>query len=587
MSDFHFVRPLWLIIGPVLLLVAIFLLRISYKKSSIANFCDQELVKYLFKSAPASQNYGKFLILAALTLLLLAMAGPSFSKQEIALHKPRAATIIALDLSTFMNLSDIKPSRLERAIFKIKDFLSRKIDFNIALTVFTNKTHVVTPITDSAENIAVMLPALSSEIMPTKGQSVLSAVVKAEEIFNQANVDKKALFLLTPQVKTAEVDKIISTANQAGIKVYILGIGNEQQSESFQKDEAGNLRSQKLAKKQLQRIANATGGLYQTIRGDDLDIENIYAKVKNLFEASKTETSEKSKLMWQDQGFYLVIAALPLVLLLFRRGLFISLLIFTAASSYGSSFSDYFKNGDQLGKESFDQENYTKALQKFQDPSWQAACQYKCGDYEAAKSFWEQQTDEESIYNLANCLVKQNELEKALQKYNELLEVNPSHADGKYNKELIEKMLNEQQKNSSSQDSQDQDKQDQNKSEQDKSDQSKSDQGSQDQNKSDQDSQDQSKSDQTKSDQSKSDHDSADQKQEHAEDQQAEDKIEESQPENQAEPQEQSTQQASSEEASKEDEQKEIDAKWLDRVADNPGAYLKRKFWLEAKKQQG
>ena len=62
--------------------------------------------------------------------------------------------------------TDIQPSRLERAKFKISDLLESKPGANVALIAYAGSAHTVVPLTKDYNIIKSHVKSLSPDIMP-------------------------------------------------------------------------------------------------------------------------------------------------------------------------------------------------------------------------------------------------------------------------------------------------------------------------------------------------------------------------------------------------------------------------------------
>ena len=79
--------------------------------------------------------------------MIIGMAGPTWKKKEIPGQKIQAVVLIALDLSKSMMTKDIQPNRIERAKFKINDFLDANPRARAGLIAFAGTAHPVLPFT--------------------------------------------------------------------------------------------------------------------------------------------------------------------------------------------------------------------------------------------------------------------------------------------------------------------------------------------------------------------------------------------------------------------------------------------------------
>ena len=129
LADFHFLRPLWL---ALLLAIPLFwLLRHRGRADAGAwrSAIDPHLLPHLIERIDAgSGRSGIVLAIALWTLASLALAGPAWEREPMPLYRNQAARVLALELSSTMMAQDEKPSRFERARYKLVDILERSKD---------------------------------------------------------------------------------------------------------------------------------------------------------------------------------------------------------------------------------------------------------------------------------------------------------------------------------------------------------------------------------------------------------------------------------------------------------------------------
>ncbi len=538
MTDFHFLRPLMLLwMVPFIVLVLLHMFK-NRRATIWQKVCSTDLLPYVV-AADAKRNWLPYTLLITIGILLIsALAGPSWQKTMLPLTKSQSALVIALDLSASMDSTDSKPSRLQRAIYKIDDLLLSRKEGQTALVVFSEDPYIVTPLTDDVETIKTMLPVLQTNLMPAPGQKPAKAIVQACELLNRSGVSHGSILLITSQMSPQELEKSIQIAKEKAVAVSILGVGTEDGAPipnakgGFVKDKNGEPVIAKLAKDQLQQLSAATGGSYATLSFDDSDLQLL---AKGFTATDERNDSDQNHEKWNDGGYLLVLAALPLISLFFQRGMLFLLLFFMPCSLQAFSWNDLWKSRDQQAEERFYEQQYKEAQELFENPDWLGAASYKLGDYNAAVEFFGQNQSADGYYNLGNAQAKKGDFEASLGAYNKALEIDPDHEDALYNKKLIEEQMQKNQ--------QEQDKQDQNKQEQDKQEQDKD----QDQDK-DRDKQDAEGSDKPSQDEHK------------------EEEAEADPPEN--------------------DAQQQGDEKWLQKVKDDPGGLLRRKFMYQYQQKQ-
>jgi Ca-activated chloride channel family protein len=586
LSEFHFIRPYWLLALMPAAAVLVLLLRNKLSRGNWAAVCDTALLPYLLQEKAANTSR-KSLVLGAIMafLAILALAGPTFQRLPSPVFRNDSALVIALDLSRSMDAEDIKPSRLIRARYKIADLLQRRKDGQTALLVFAGDAFTVTPLTDDTETISSQLEALTTDIMPAQGNQAEAALNLAVQLLQQAGLPKGEILLITDGV---EADAALATAKRLNeYDLSVLGVGTAegapiaQPNGGFLKDEHGAIVVPKLNQEQLGALAGKGGGVYQTLTADDSDIEKVLANLNTAVPDGKGHSENQLLIdLWDDLGPWIVLALLPLAAFSFRRGLLCAtfmLLLPLPENSYALDWRDLWQTKDQQAAQAFAQQQYDQAAELFEHPDWKAAAQYR-----SAKP----QPDElpmpktaTGFYNQGNVLAKSGRFEEAIAAYDKSLAIDPNNEDAKYNKKLVEEALNQQkqqqqqqQESGKQQDAENDQKQGEQNSQQD---QSGSGQKPEQKDENTAQNNGDSKPENSETGEQK-ESEKADEPKKQAEEPQARESSVQKEDEKKPDPSKQN--EAPAQAVQPTDETMQANEQWLNRIPDDPGGLLKRKF---------
>ncbi|MDD2801275.1 MAG: VWA domain-containing protein, partial [Methylococcales bacterium] len=535
-------------------------------------------------------------------LSIIALAGPTWQRLPSPVFKNDSAVVIALDISRTMDAQDIKPSRLIRARYKIADILKRRKDGQTALLVYAGDAFTVTPLTDDNNTIDSQLPALDTSLLAfAPGRNTPLVLKKAMELLRRAGALTGHIIFVTDG---ADVDEALPAVKALeNYRLSVLGVGSDDggpialQDGGFLKDKQGNIVIPKLAADELASLAKAGNGVYQAISADDSDIETLLA---NVDKPNEQGVENKNMLLdqWDDKGPWVLLLALPLAALTFRKGLLcigLLLLLPLPKNSYAFEWEDLWQTKNQQAQEAYKNNQFEQAAEKFENPEWKAAAQYKAGQYQQAAETLNNSMSTDAAYNKGNALAQQGQLEEAVKAYEKALQLDPNHSDAKYNKDLVEKEL-EKQKQQQQQENKDQKKDDQ----QDKKEQSKdnSEQKNDKDGKKPESSDEQQKSDQKPESSEQQQQEQDPEKQPEKSEQQESAKQQEQK--NKAEEEKQDAGQAKSAEQKQEeqdktkqspvqaeekpkDETEQANQQWLNRIPDDPAGLLRRKFEYQYK----
>ena len=86
-----------------------------------------------------------------------------------------------------MLATDIKPTRFERARFKLKDLLGHFVEGETALIVYAGDAFVISPLTHDPVTIASLLTGLHPNIMPLPGSRSDLAIELAADLLSRRN----------------------------------------------------------------------------------------------------------------------------------------------------------------------------------------------------------------------------------------------------------------------------------------------------------------------------------------------------------------------------------------------------------------
>ena len=576
LEEFHFIRPYWLLAIVPLVVMLWLLLRRQFSSGNWATVCDPQLLPHILLGGKGKRRTWPFYVLGIGGLLsILALAGPTWERLPQPAFRDQSALVIVLDLSHSMDATDIKPSRLVRARFKVADMLKQRQEGQTALVIYAGDAFTVTPLTDDTETIASQLSVLNTSLVPSQGSRVDIALEKAAALLKQAGLKKGDVLLMTDGVNEKRANMAVEKLEQ--YKLSILGIGTGEGSPiplgngSFLTDAKGAIVIPKLEEHILREVAQNNGGIYQQITTNDSDVLALHAFFDDKSFKNQEDTEDLQIDTWREYGPWLLLLVLPLAALAFRRGYLVVILLFfmpLPRPTQAFDWNNLWVTPDQQASEAYKKEDMQQAAELFDDPEWKATAQYKSGQYEKSIKSLEGLEGAENWYNKGNAFTQLGRYPEAIEAYKKALELEPAHEDAKYNKESVEKQLeqNKQNKQDSEESQQSQDSQESQESENDA--ESKESEESQES-----DSQDAQNSESQSEEQQKSEQ-ASEKKGE------SEDPSDEAAKPQQAEPQDGDEQQSNAAQQSDTelDETQQAHEQWLRKIPDDPGGLLRRKF---------
>jgi len=453
-AEFHFLRPWWLLAIAALPLLWLGLSRRGADASAWRRAVDEHLLRHLLVEGSEARSGRALHWLAASGWILatVALAGPAWERVPQPLFQNRAARVIALELAPSMAAQDVKPSRFERARYKIADILAHNGDAQIALIAYAGDAFVVAPLTDDANTVANLVDALEPGVMPVQGNDTGRAIDLGVKLIRGAGIDQGEIILLADSVG-GNATSAAWRARSGGIRVSAIGIGSAQGAPvplpqgGFLKNASGDIVLPKLDSAALADLAQAGAGRYSDVTADVGDIDHVLGAPARI-EAGQATPAQATTSRYQDRGPWLLLALLPLAACAFRRGwlMLVPLALSThSAPAAAVSWQDLWLRPDQQARRALDAGDAARAQTLARDPQLRASAAYRADDFAAAAQDFARGDGADAAYNDGNALAKQGQFEQALAAYDKALREQPDMADALANRKAVEDWLKQQQ----------------------------------------------------------------------------------------------------------------------------------------------
>lgn len=448
-QEFHFLRPqlLWLLLLAFMsLIIALAGLREKVRwKDVIAPHLRPFMIK---KGSERIKKWMHLALFVCVSLAIIGASGPTWRKIEEPEKILETPLVILLDLSQSMMAQDIQPNRLERAKFKIQDFLEAKPGARTALIGFAGTAHTIVPLTRDYKIIKSHIKTLSPAVMPFPGSDLEKALVLADTITSGSKAPGNILLISDDFTETSFVqiqNFVISTNN----KVVILPINTisganipSGRQNQLVKDSRGQIIRSSLDKKIIDKIGSLEKVSISPLTLDKSDMELLAKNISDHLEF-KEEPDEKEN-NWRDEGLWLVIPLALIVLIWFRKGWVIySLLLWVTLSSCSeeSKFIDLWESKDYRAQQHYDKKQFTEAGELFTDPLYKGVAWYKSGNFEKAIAEFEKDTTAMGAYNLGLAYYQNGDYAAAAMAFGKASELDPDLEAAQQNKLTTQRIM--------------------------------------------------------------------------------------------------------------------------------------------------
>ncbi len=311
MSNLHLLRPEWLWAFAPLTVIVILLIRQGSATARWGKVIAPHLLEHLVvrpKRGWAIRPVHLLLVVGMLSTL--AMAGPTWQREPSPFTEDTAPMVIALELTPRMLVSDVQPSRLERAKHKIRDIARARAGSRTALIVYAGSAHTVAPLTDDPAAIEAFVMDLEPGLMPVEGHDPSAALRRATQLLDGDGTPGTVVYVTAglPELVLPALEEFATGRRD---QLQVLAVATE----------AGGLQPggefSALDRAALDAAASRSGAVVTLFTVDDSDVERIVRRSQSHLESVQQDEPEGR---WRDEGWYLVWPVAAIVLLWFRRG---------------------------------------------------------------------------------------------------------------------------------------------------------------------------------------------------------------------------------------------------------------------------
>ena len=247
--------------------------------------------------------------------IVCAAANPVYRGEPIALDNEGRDIMLAVDLSGSMREQDMElngrfSDRLSAVKHVLSQFIEQRQGDQLGLILFADTAFLQTPLTRDVATVSQMLN--ESQIgLVGQATAIGDALGLSVKRFNEKSDSNKVVILLTDGQNTAgnlTPDEALLLAQDAGVKVYTIGVGSEGGGMGF----FNMMRSASaLDEKLLTHIAKQTGGQYFRAT-DSQSLAKIYQQLDALEPQAKDTQTVRPK---ESLFYYPALAAAALIIL--------------------------------------------------------------------------------------------------------------------------------------------------------------------------------------------------------------------------------------------------------------------------------
>ena len=213
--------------------------------------------------------------LLALASLIVAVARPRAGEKEEVENTSGIEVMIAFDVSRSMLASSTDDpngvSRLQRAKYILNRLIDKLDHDKVGLLVFAGEAYTQLPITTDFLSARMYLDEISTDMVPTQGTAIGTAINMCIHSFSPDEDINKAIIVITDgENHEGDALEMAKYAKGLGIEVDVIGVGSlkgapiplDSSRGEFLKDNSGAPVTTYLNEGMAKEIASAGGGVY-------------------------------------------------------------------------------------------------------------------------------------------------------------------------------------------------------------------------------------------------------------------------------------------------------------------------------------
>ena len=221
--------------------------------------------------------------LAALAALVVAVARPQMAMD---VPEERATVVLAMDVSTSMEATDVQPSRLVAAQKAAATFLDKVPDeLRVGLVTFSGTAQVVVAPTNEHQQVRDALGVLQPDGGTAIGDAIqISSGLGSRTDLAAAGTEKDPVVVLLlsdgePSPETLDPIQAAQEANDRGVKVFTVALGTDEGTVTLT-DEFGNEQVIPVPpdRETLSQVAETTGAQFFDAPTEQA-LEQVYASL--------------------------------------------------------------------------------------------------------------------------------------------------------------------------------------------------------------------------------------------------------------------------------------------------------------------
>lgn len=318
------VLPFLLLVLPLNL---VFLWFIWWKNKKFNTLGNQHIQSVILSPISSLRAFLKFFFFRnAVVFIILAMAQPVFGSKKVSGTVESLELIVALDISSSMNVKDIDDniSRLGIAKRAMVQLINNLHGEKLGVVVFAGDAFAQLPLTMDYDAAKMFVSEIETGMISNQGTNIGSALEVAQKMFTKTKASKSIILISDAEDHEGGIDKFLKQLIEKEIELSVLGLGTEngglipnnpnQPEFGYKLNSSGTPIVSKMNPDLVKSLASKSGGTYLISESPYPDLTTLLENLKRMKRIKvKTISFDVKQNMYQ---FPLLLAIISWVLFL-------------------------------------------------------------------------------------------------------------------------------------------------------------------------------------------------------------------------------------------------------------------------------
>ncbi|MFD2933786.1 vWA domain-containing protein [Spirosoma flavum] len=250
-----------------------------------------------------------------LTLLIIALLGPSFGEAEGDLITTGHDTFLLVDVSRSMNAGDVVPTRLERVKYDIQQLCDTLPADRFGLILAAPESFVLSPLTADHDALKQFMREVHTSVSPSGGTDLCNAIELARQKLvtdSSTYQSVRAIVLFSDGENFGPCERSeLARLRSFGLPLITVGVGTEagssiREGRNFVRDDNRQIVRSRLNRPFLQELARDGRGQYIEADANGLYVNELADIIRSL--KGRTIDQHRAAVSTNKYYYFLLVA---------------------------------------------------------------------------------------------------------------------------------------------------------------------------------------------------------------------------------------------------------------------------------------